>query len=156
MDFENRIGIQRFILNAQQNKGQAPVIRNDLSNIAQVRQYMEWVKSVNGYMIDLPTGLSEFTQVNLPGTAKVMLGLKFLPLVQDGDVRNDIIFSLNLNNENVIRESNLLFYTASTPNNVLAAEYNSLIRPLSGTDNFVLNFNNPATAGKLYMNIYWM
>ena len=149
------------MLNAIQEKmrgRQYPGLQRNLTNLTEIKEVMETVKSVNGFKITLAAnGITEYTQIKLPGTARHQLGIKFLAAYDDQATRPraDIEFSFALNNERIVDDVNLLFYTSNVEN-LTCEEYNKLERPLNGTDQYILTFNNPGDAIDIYIAVYWI
>lgn len=140
-------------LNAPQFPGQQ--VKN--LSIDQVRELIKKQRRIKGYSFTVPTGQTEYP-IQLSGTARILLGLAMLPVAVLDPLdptaansnpfpyitgfRNITSVSLKVNNEIVVENLHPDFMTNFLNND----EYNYLPRPLSGTDEITLVFNNPGTA----------
>jgi len=118
--------------------------------IEQIRSLIKRQKRIKGYSFIAPAGNSQFN-LDLTGTAKIFLGIA---LFQKDAVEEDLrpecctqfyeinTVQLQINNEIVIDQVNPNFLTNFFNNN----EYYYLPRPLSGTDEIIIKFNNSGAA----------
>jgi hypothetical protein len=150
-------------LNAPQFPGQQ--VKN--ISIDQVRTLIKKQRRIKGYSFVVPTGQTEYP-IQLSGTARILLGIALLPVAvldpNDPTASNSNPFpyitgfrnvsnvSFKVNNEIVIENVNPTFLT----NFLNTDEYNYLPRPLSGTDEITLVFNNPSTAEVVNVAIYYI
>lgn len=120
------------LINAPQFPGQ------QLGNktIEQIRGIIKRQKRLKGYSFTVPTGASSFN-LDLSGTARILLGIA---LISEKATSFAEISSLQfqVNNEIVIDQVNPNFLTLFFNNN----EYYYIPRPLSGTDELTLKFQN--------------
>lgn len=143
-------------LNAPQFPGQQ--IKN--LSIDQVRELIKKQRRIKGYSFNVSVGQIEFP-LQLSGTARILLGMALLPVaVLDTNdplaafsnpfpyitgFRNISSVSLKVNNEIVVENLHPDFMTNFLNND----EYNYLPRPLSGTDEITLVFNNTGAATEI-------
>ena len=139
-------------LNAPQFPGQQ--VKN--ISIDQVRTLIKKQRRIKGYSFNVPLGQIEFP-LQLSGTARILLGIAMLPVpvLDPNDLtagnsnpfpyitgfRNVTGVSFKVNNEIVVENLHPTFMT----NFLNTDEYNYLPRPLSGTDEITLVFNNTGT-----------
>jgi hypothetical protein len=117
-------------------------------SIDQIRALIKRQKRIKGYSHTAPTGNSQIN-LDLTGTARIFLGIAFFGVATDpaGDFANWSVFTeietiqLQINNEIVIDQLDPNFLTQQFNNN----EYYYLPRPLSGTDEITVKFNNTGT-----------
>lgn len=144
-------------INAPQFPGQQV---RDLSD-DQIRKLIKEQRRIKGFQYVVETGTTEFN-VQLSGTARIMLGLALLPQANI-DLENDPTYthanpfpyvtgfrfiknvSLKVNNETVIENLSPDFLGNFINNN----EYVAIPRPLSGTDQIVLTFQNDSVQNEL-------
>lgn len=96
----------------------------------EVRNYIKRQKRCQGEKYDLSTGDNPGLQVQLPGTARVWLGFSVLFTGVAGGVPPLGDMTLLINNEVVIDDVQVQFYSADFTDE----EYFFLPRPLSGQD----------------------
>ncbi len=127
------------LINAPQFPGQ------QLGNktIEQIRGIIKRQKRLKGYSLTVPTGASSFN-LDLSGTARILLGIA---LINDqGDAFTEISsLQFQVNNEIVIDQVSPNFLTLFFNNN----EYYYIPRPLSGTDELTLKFQNTGLNSEL-------
>jgi len=126
-------------------------------SIDSVRALIKRQKRLKGFVHVAPVGESELN-LDLSGTARILLGLALLPYVED-PVTSNIWFvavskvQFTVNNEIVIDQLDPNFITQQFNNN----EYYYIPRPLSGTDVLTLKFTNTGLkAEKLRLVIYYI
>ena len=144
--------------NVAQEKGiPIPAIRQDLSNIKQVRDFLNTAKYVKGFVIDIANGQNTIDNIKLTGTAKFLLGIKFF-VVQTEEVVDWQLsrFRWLQNNEVIIDDVPIVLYTTIPQFTIYCDEFYTLFRPLSGVDVFKLEINNPGQAYKLYPVLYYV
>lgn len=133
-----------------------PFLKPDLSNLDEIRAFMDNAKYIRGFDFDVASGDNEFTQIQLTGEAQFLLGIKFFIVQEQPQNYQESTFRWLQNNDVVIDDSNITLYTSAGQYNIYLYEYFTLFRPLTGRDTFKLNINNPQDAYKLYLNIYYI
>jgi hypothetical protein len=135
----NNFAEEMNLINAPQFPGQ------QLGNktIEQIRGIIKRQKRLKGYSFTVPTGASSFN-LDLSGTARILLGIA---LINDqGDAFTEISsLQFQVNNEIVIDQVSPNFLTLFFNNN----EYYYIPRPLSGTDELTLKFQNTGLNSEL-------
>lgn len=150
-------------LNAPQFPGQQ--VKN--ISIEQVRTLIKKQRRIKGYSFNVASGQSS-QNLQLSGTARILLGIALLPVAklnpddlyaQDSNpfpyatgFRNITQITLKVNNEIVIENLHPDFLT----NFLNGDEYYYLPRPLSGTDEIVIVFNNPGVTEVCSIAIYYI
>lgn len=137
-------------------------------SIEKVRAMIKRQKRLKGFAFDVPVGTSSF-DINLSGTARLLLGLAVLPdtlpvlSTEEPIILTDTTcfcgfaeiesLQFTVNNEIVIDTLNPNFLTSKFNNN----EYYYIPRPLSGTDQITMKFVNSGTiAEKIKVVIYYI
>jgi len=120
-------------------------------DIEQVRSIIKKQKRCRGYAFAVASGQNEF-DLDLSGSARVLLGFALQP-----DDVADITamaseFTWNINEEIVIDRTHPSFYT----NTWMDDEYFMIMRPLGGTDQLSINFNNPNADQTWRMIVYYL
>jgi hypothetical protein len=150
-------------LNAPQFPGQQ--VKN--MTIEQIRNLVKKQRRIKGYSFNVPSGQST-QNIQLSGTARILLGIALLPVavLDPNDLlaansnpfpyisgfRNISQVTLKVNNEIVIENLHPDFLTNFLNND----EYNYLPRPLSGTDEIQLVFNNPSVTEICNVAFYYI
>jgi hypothetical protein len=118
-------------------------------SIDQIRSLIKRQKRIKGYSHIAPVGNSQIN-LDLTGTARIFLGIAFFgeakavapPAFANWTIFTEIeTLQLQINNEIVIDQLDPNFLTPQFNNN----EYYYLPRPLSGTDEITVKFNNTGT-----------
>jgi len=118
-------------------------------SVDQIRSLIKRQKRIKGYSHIAPVGNSQIN-LDLTGTARIFLGIAFFgtakaalaPGIANWTVFTEIeTLQLQINNEIVIDQLDPNFLTQQFNNN----EYYYLPRPLSGTDEITVKFNNTGT-----------
>jgi hypothetical protein len=119
-------------------------------SVDQIRALIKRQKRIKGYSHTAPVGNSQIN-LDLTGTARIFLGIAFFgkanavapPAFANWTVFTEIeTVQLQINNEIVIDQLDPNFLTPQFNNN----EYYYLPRPLSGTDEITVKFNNTGIA----------
>ena len=128
-------------LNAPQFPGQQ--VKN--MSIDQIRTLIKKQRRIKGYTFSVPSGQST-QRIQLSGTARILLGIALLPVANNLNSTPYVIGFQNItevtfkvNNEIVIENLHPNFLS----NFLNDDEYNYIPRPLSGTDEISIVFNNP-------------
>lgn len=119
-------------------------------SIEDVRSLIKKQRRTKGYQFSVSTGSTTFN-LQLSGTARILLGIAFLGA---GGVNFTNISScqFKVNNEIIIESTNPNFFTSLLTQN----EYYDLPRPLSGTDEIILSFQNGGAVEILNCIIYYI
>lgn len=124
--------------------------------IEQVRDLIKKQRRVKGYTFNVVNGQSQ-QNLQLSGTARVLLGIQLLPINQgqqtfiEGFQQIDQV-SFKVNNEIILESLNPTFLT----NYANDEEYCDIPRPLSGTDQITISFNNPGITETCAIAIYYI
>jgi hypothetical protein len=123
------------------------------ANIEQVRSLIKRQKRLKGYSFNVPQGASSFN-LDLSGTARILLGIAVFGKVTDREAGIGTCcipftqietMQFQVNNEIVIDQLDPNFLSFGFNNN----EYYYIPRPLSGTDELTLKFNNTGTVTEI-------
>lgn len=119
-------------------------------SIEDVRTLIKKQRRTKGFVFSVPSGQSTFN-LNLSGTARILLGIAFLGT--GGANFNDITScQFKVNNEIIVESTSPNFFTSLLTTN----EYYDLPRPLSGTDEIILSFQNGGAIEVLNCVIYYI
>jgi hypothetical protein len=118
-------------------------------SIEDVRTLIKKQRRTKGFTFSVPSGQSTFN-LQLSGTARILLGLAFLG--KSGGNFADITCQFKVNNEIIIETTDVNFFTSLLTTN----EYYDLPRPLSGTDEVILSFQNGGVVDVLSCVIYYI
>jgi hypothetical protein len=150
--FENfgDLGINAPQFPGQQVKGMS---------IDQIRTLIKKQRRIKGYSFTVPSGQST-QNIQLSGTARILLGIAMLPNFKAAvntnpytvGFQNITEVTLKINNEIVIENLHPNFLS----NFLNDDEYNYLPRPLSGTDQIILVFNNPNLTENVSIAFYYI
>lgn len=119
-------------------------------SIDDVRTLIKKQRRTKGYLFSVPTGSSTFN-LQLSGTARILLGLAFLG-ASGSNFSQITSVQFKVNNEIIIESTNPNFFTSLLTQN----EYYDLPRPLSGTDEIILSFQNGGAVEVLNCIIYYI
>jgi hypothetical protein len=128
-------------------------------SIDQIRTLIKKQRRIKGYFFTVPSGQST-QNIQLSGTARILLGIAMLPNFKTGvntnpytvGFQNITEVTLKINNEIVIENLHPNFLS----NFLNDDEYNYLPRPLSGTDQIILVFNNPNLTENVSVAFYYI
>jgi hypothetical protein len=141
-------------LNAPQFPGQQ--VKN--MSIEQVRTLIKKQRRIKGYLFTCPSGQST-QNIQLSGTARILLGIALLPNYSNANTTPYTTgftqitqVTLKVNNEIVIENTHPNFLS----NFLNDDEYNYIPRPLSGTDEIILTFNNTGTTENCNVVFYYI
>lgn len=122
------------------------------ATMEQVRSLIKRQKRLKGFSFNVPQGTSSFN-LDLSGTARILLGIAVFGKVTGGETPARLTptccipftqietLQFQVNNEIVIDQLDPNFLSFGFNNN----EYYYIPRPLSGTDELTLKFNNTGT-----------
>jgi len=127
------------------NAPQFPGMQIPGKTIEQVRSIIKRQKRLKGYSFTAPVGSSSFN-LDLSGTARILLGVAMYGVPKPGDPAANCCTSFlsiesvqfSVNNEIVIDTLDPNFLSFGFNNN----EYYYIPRPLSGTDQLTMKFEN--------------
>ena len=124
--------------------------------IEQIRTLVKKQNRIKGYTFGVATGTNNFN-LQLSGTARILLGLSLIPRNPGTSIATqgfqDVTgVTLKVNNEIIIEnlDPNFLGNMFNTD------EYYYLPRPLSGTDEITISFNNPGATENVSLAIYYI
>ena len=124
-------------------------------SIDQVRTLIKKQIRMKGFSFNVVTG-SSTQNIQLSGTARILMGLVFVPRDVTGAPANGFSqigsVSFKVNNEIIIENADPNFLTTLLMND----EYYYLPRPLSGTDEITLSFTNPLVAEVCNVLFYYI
>jgi len=120
-------------------------------SIEQVRALIKKQKRAKGYDFSVDSGTSEFN-LDLSGTARIFLG--FCLLLENGTTftAQPDTFNFVINNEIIIDQTAPLFFSPE----FMDDEYYYFPRPLSGTDELKVTFQNSAAEQTVKMLVYYI
>ena len=119
-------------------------------SIEDVRTLIKKQRRTKGFVFSVPSGSSTFN-LQLSGTARIMLGIAFLG-ANGANFANITSCQFKVNNEIIIEATSPNFFTSLLTQN----EYYDLPRPLSGTDEIILSFQNGGLVEVLNCIIYYI
>lgn len=124
-------------------------------SIDQVRTLIKKQIRMKGFSFNVVTG-SSTQNIQLSGTARILMGLVFVPRDALGAPANGFSqigsVSFKVNNEIIIENADPNFLTTLLMND----EYYYVPRPLSGTDEITLSFTNPLVAEVCNVLFYYI
>ena len=128
-------------------------------SIDQIRTLIKKQRRIKGYSFTVPSGQST-QNIQLSGTARILLGIALLPNFKANvnttpftvGFQNITEVTLKINNEIVVENLHPNFLS----NFLNDDEYNYLPRPLSGTDQIILVFNNPNLTENVSVAFYYI
>jgi len=128
-------------------------------SIDQIRTLIKKQRRIKGYSFTVPSGQST-QNIQLSGTARILLGIAMLPNFKAGVNTNPYTVGFQNINEVTLKINNEIVIENLHPNflsNFLNDdEYNYLPRPLSGTDQIILVFNNPNLTENVSVAFYYI
>ena len=119
-------------------------------SIEDVRTLIKKQRRTKGFTFSVPSGQSTFN-LSLSGTARILLGLAFLGS-GGATFANITSCQFKVNNEIIVESTSPNFFTSLLTEN----EYYDLPRPLSGTDEIILSFQNGGAVEVLDCVIYYI
>lgn len=120
-------------------------------SIDQVRAMIKKQKRCKGFQFSIATG-SNTSDIQLSGTARLLLGFLLLPPDFSDPSGTPDSMTLTVNNEIVIDQVKPFLFS----NYSMDDEYYFIPRPLSGTDEIKINFQNSAAAQTWWMVVYYI
>jgi hypothetical protein len=126
------------------------------ASISQVRDYIKQQRRVKGYTFNVTSGQTQ-QNLNLSGTARQLLGILLIPINPGTDnfiqgFQEITEISFKVNNEIILESLNPTFLTNFANDN----EFISIPRPLSGTDQITISFNNPGATETCAIALYYI
>ena len=120
-------------------------------SIEAVREVIRNQKRVKGFKFELSVGADNSFDLELSGTARLLLGFVFLPPPDFVEADVPLSVTMTINEEIVIQQVNPIFFSSS----LMDDEYYFIPRPLSGQDNITVQFNAPASF-TLFLAVYYI
>jgi hypothetical protein len=125
-------------------------------SIEQIRTLIKKQQRVKGYAYSVATGTNDFN-IQLSGNARIFLGIALIPRISSGSnygqgFNHITSMSFKINNEIIIETIDPNFMTYLLTND----EYYYLPRPLSGTDQITITFQNPGATELANLIIYYI
>ena len=126
------------------------------ATIEQVRDYIKKQRRVKGYSFNVTSGQTQ-QNLNLSGTARQLLGIQLIPIKAGADTyiqgfQQITEISFKVNNEIILESLHPSFLT----NYANDDEFCPIPRPLSGTDQITISFNNPGVTETCAIAIYYI
>lgn len=118
--------------------------------IQEVKDFIKAQKRIKGFSFDVVAGDNTGLQVQLPGTAKVLLGIICFPGTTATAGSNEI--ELKINNEIAIEQTPARFLSAD----VTDSDFIYLPRPLSGNDDISININGVIAPDTVEFGFYYI
>ena len=128
-----------------------PGDRMGLNTIQAIQDYIKRQKRVIGQSYQLSAGSNPALQIQLPGTARVLLGFAITPTLLAGAEQTGLL-RMTLNNEIMIEDTYVGFFG----NLFTDEEYYFIPRPLSGNDNFAVQIDTVITAYTANFAFYYL
>jgi hypothetical protein len=119
-------------------------------SIEDVRSLIKKQRKTKGFQFSVTSGSTTFN-LQLSGTARILLGIAFLG-TGGANFTNITSCQFKVNNEIIIEATNPNFFTSLLTQN----EYYDIPRPLSGTDEIILSFQNGGAVEVLNCIIYYI
>ncbi len=133
-----------------------PTLKPDLSNIKEIRDFMNTAKYIKGFELDIASGDNTIDRIKLNGDAQFLLGIKIDVIQEQPENWNFSTFRWIQNNDVVIEDSPIVLYTSQPQYHIYLNEYFTLFRPLNGMDTFKMIVNNPGDKYTLRINLYYI
>lgn len=126
------------------------------ASLEQVRDYIKKQRRIKGYSFNVTSGQTQ-QNLQLSGTARQLLGILLIPVNAGTDTfiqgfQEITEFSFKVNNEIIIESLNPSFAT----NYANDDEFLCIPRPLSGTDQITISFNNPGATETCGIALYYI
>jgi len=128
---------------------------NPNGTIEEIRDYIKKQKRIKGFTFNLTAGNNPDLNVEISGTARLLLGIVFFEFAGIGVPGQDELpreVTMKVNNEIIIE--NVHIKLLSTDH--IDEEYYFIPRPLSGSDDVKMSFNNVATDMDVFMALYYI
>lgn len=114
-------------------------LKGDLSNQDVARHIANNSVSIKGIKFTSKVGTTSDIVIDISGTAKFLLGFKFVYLHQLTTFDPNVQFSININNEQVVQDAFVDLHDGASNYD---GEYTPLPRMLSGKDTIRLSFTD--------------
>jgi hypothetical protein len=126
------------------------------ASVEQVRDYIKRQRRVKGYLFNVTAGQTQ-QNLTLSGTAKQLLGIQLIPIKAGADTyiqgfQQITEIGFKVNNEIIIETLHPNFLTNYSNDE----EFCPIPRPLSGSDQITINFNNPGATETCGIAIYYI
>lgn len=121
------------------------------ATIDEVRALIKQQKRIKGFEFVLPTGASTFN-LQLSGSARIFLGFALLNIRPADPTATPDTFTFTINEEVIIDKVKPFFFT----NYLQDDEYYFIPRPLNGTDQLKVDFQNSSAPQTWWMIAYYI
>jgi len=128
-DVANIIGSPRNVNKSPTGVPQFPAFNSNMS-MQDVRQFMQMQPRCTGINFNVPIGQSTLGNINLPGDARLFLGLVFNSVADVNDT-----FNMTLNNNKIIDNGSIFLHSGQN-NYSVTTQYFEYLQPLTGKDVF--------------------
>jgi len=136
-DVANIIGSPRNVNKSPTGVPQFPAFNSNMS-MQDVRQFIQMQPRCTGIPFNAPIGQFTINNIQLPGDARLFLGLVFTLVNDVSDT-----FTMTLNNNKIIDNASMLLHGANT-NYSITTQYFEYLQPLTGKDVFTFQLNTLA------------
>jgi len=113
---------------------QFPAFNSNLS-LTDVRKFIQQQPRCTGVSFSAPLGQFVINNIQLPGDARLFLGLIFTSTVSDTDT-----FTMTLNNNKIIDNASIFLHATNNSASV-TTQYYQYLQPLTGKDIFTFQLN---------------
>lgn len=121
------------------------------ATIDEVRALIKQQKRIKGFEFVVPTGASTFN-LQLSGSARIFLGFALLNIRPTDPTATPDNFTFTINEEVIIDKVKPFFFTAYLQDD----EYYFIPRPLNGTDQLKVDFQNGSAPQTWWMIAYYI
>ena len=147
----------------QKNVGRGAVVNtpqfmglqnNPSGDIEAVRDFIKQQKRIKGFTFDLEAGNNPELNVDISGTARLLLGIVFFNNQSVVDTPADLPkqVTMTVNNEIIIEKVHLQLLGSEH----IDDEYYFIPRPLDGQDDIKFSFNNVGKNQQVFMALYYI
>ena len=144
-DVADIIGAPRNVHKSPTGVPQFPAFNSNLS-MQDVRKFIQMQPRVTGVPFQAPLGLFQINNIQLPGDARLFLGLMFTP----GAIASDA-FTMTLNNNKIIDNASIGLNSQDNGASITTG-YFEFLQPLTGKDVFNFQLNTGGLSGILQLH----
>jgi hypothetical protein len=130
----NIISSARNLNKSETGTPQFPAFNSNLS-MQDVRKFIQQQPRCTGVSFSAPLGQFVINNIQLPGDARLFLGLLFTTSISDTDT-----FTMTLNNNKIIDNASILLHSINNSASV-TTQYYQYLQPLTGKDIFTFQLN---------------
>lgn len=112
------------------------------------KQFNTWQKRTKGYRFTSTSTPTDIGKIELSGTAKMFMGLKF-DNAQQGDT-----FTFSINEELIVEDGTAILYTAQSTYNSFYDEFFEHLRFLTGKDTIKMTYKG--SGQEVRINFYYI